>query len=296
MVSDKYAPALVATLGLQPQVITRSLDFLLEEIEPDLAEVVLIHTSAFPYNHPHWRSLAEFREHLQKRYPAIRWRWTPIQDVDGSEVRDVETVELATQVFRIIFSEVKRIKQDGRRLHGLIAGGRKSMIVYTMVSAQLLFDVEDRLWHLFSKDEGPIPHLSPEQKRWSHLLEIPVLHLAGVMPVVRMMILNSDDPTAAIDLYREHEDVERLIHLRRFYESCDEIDREIVLLAYKGLSNSQIADQVHLAEGRIAYRINRVAERFYAEVYGRRLDPFPGRPRVRLLHDLRPLLNKLVDD
>jgi CRISPR-associated protein Csx14 len=285
------APALVATLGLQPQIITRSLDaFLTGGIEPQLGEVVIVHTSAFPRQHPHWQSLDEFKQYLKGKYPDMRWRWAPIQDESGETVLDVETPDKAELTFRLLYNEVKRVKRTGRRLHGLIAGGRKSMIVYTMVSAQLLFDVEDRLWHLFSTDEGPDPH------KPSHLIEIPVMHLAGLMPMVRQLILDSDDPTAAIRLYREHEDVERIIRLREFYESCDEVDQKILLLAYRGYAHSQIADEVYLSESRIATRINQVADRFYTTVHGRSLSPYPGHIRLRLLHDMRPFLNKLISE
>ncbi|MFW6096868.1 MAG: CRISPR-associated ring nuclease [Chloroflexota bacterium] len=291
------APALVATLGLQPQIITRSLDLLLDdEIEPRLGEVIIVHTAAFPRQHPHWASLEELKQYLKDTYPQIRWRWAPIQDENGETVHDVETPDKAELTFRLIYNEVKRVKRDGRRLHGLIAGGRKSMIVYTMVSAQLLFDVDDRLWHLFSVDEGPTPHSPDSGRHRSHLVEIPVMHLAGLMPMVRQLILDSDDPTAAIRLYREHEDVERIMRLREFYESCDETDQKILLLAYRGYSNSQIADEVFLSQSRITTRINSVAERFYTTVHGRRLSPYPGHIRLRLLHDMRPFLNKLIEE
>jgi CRISPR-associated Csx14 family protein len=290
-------PALVATLGLQPQVITRSLDILLADIEPDLAEVILIHTSAWPYkNPPNWPSLAEFRAHLEKTYPRLRCCWIPIRDAEGNEARDVETPEMAAQVFRIIFREVKRVKQSGRRLHGLIAGGRKSMIVYTMVSAQLLFDIEDRLWHLFSRDEGPAPHLSPENRHYSQLIEIPVLHLAGIMPMVRSLILDNDDPIAAVGLFREHENRERMLRLRDFYESCDVVDQQILLLAYQGYSNGQIADTVYLHETTVSGRFGQIADRFFQLSIVTPPNPLPKNLRLTLLHYMRPYLNKLADE
>jgi CRISPR-associated protein Csx14 len=290
------SPALIATLGLQPQVITRSLDILLADIEPELGEVVLVHTAAWPHNYPHWRSLAEFQSHLQQTYPALTWRWVPIRDSRGNEVRDVETPELAAQVFRTIFREVRNIKQSGRRLHGLIAGGRKSMIVYTMVSAQVLFDIDDRLWHLFSRDEGPTPHLSAENKRLSRLLEVPVLHLAGFMPMVRGIILDNDDPMAAVNLFREHENRERMVRLSDFYYSCDAVDQQIMRLAYKGFSNSQIGEKVFLHEATVSGRLGQVAERFFQKGIVTPPKPLPNNLRLALLHYMRPYLSKLEDD
>lgn len=294
MTTDQFAPVLLATLGLQPQIITRSLDWLLDNGH-EIGEVTVIHTSTFR-PHPHWPSLDHFCKDVEAYYHPLQWRWVPIKNQADELLEDVETPHAAELVFRLIYNETKRVKRDGRRLHGLIAGGRKSMIVYTMVSAQLLFDVDDRLWHLFSEDEGPDPHLPESRRHHSHLLEIPILHLAGLMPMVRQLILDSDDPTAAIRLYREHEDVEKIMRLREFYEEqCDDIDRQILLLAYRGFSNSQIAEQVFLGDARVATRITQASNRFYS-MYGRRLSPQPGRIRLRLLHDLGPLLRRLTDD
>jgi hypothetical protein len=39
------------------------------------------------------------------------------------------------------------------QVHLSIAGGRKTMAVFGMTAAQLLFDEHDRLWHLFSGGE-----------------------------------------------------------------------------------------------------------------------------------------------
>jgi CRISPR-associated protein Csx14 len=289
-------PALVATLGLQPQVITRSMDILLDDIEPDLGEAIIIHTSAFPFSHRYWRDLADFQEDMAKTYPKIQWRWVPIADAAGRVVDDVETPEAAELAFQIIYREVKRIKQQWRKVHGLIAGGRKSMIVFTMVSAQLLFGIEDRLWHLFSTDEGPDPHLPESRKHHSRLIEIPVMHLAGFMPVIHRMMLDSNDPLSAISVYREHEDNARLLRLREFFDSRDEIDQQILILAYRGYSNRQIADRVYIQEGGISRRVTSMADEFYEKVQPPPPSPYPGRIRLRLLHDMRALLEKLPPD
>ena len=288
------SPTLIATLGLQPQIITRALDLLLDEhMEPGLQEVVIVHTAAFPYNHPHWDSLKKFKEYVRQRYPHITWRWAPIKNEAGETVYDVETPETAEYVFRLMYSEIRTLKRAGRRLHGLIAGGRKSMIVYTLFSAQLLFDADDRLWHLFSVDEGPDPHLPPQRKHHSRLIEIPVFQLASVMPVVHQLILDSEDPTNATALFWKQEDVNQVARLRQFYDECDPEDQRIIQLASSGAGNSEIAVQLGYAESTISRRFNDVARRFYTRGPGRRLPGGTGRLTQRLLKDMSPLLSKL---
>ena len=291
---NSFVPTLIATLGLQPQVITRSLDWLLADIEPDLQEVHLIHTATFHRNHPHWRHLRDFKTYLKETYPTITCHFIPIKDEGEQTVWDVETPETAELAFKIIFNTVRQLKQASHRLHGLIAGGRKSMIVYTMISAQLLFDEDDQLWHLFSIQETQDPHVPLGIKDQSHLVEIPILHLAGLMPMVRELILSSNDPTRAISLYRKHENVERLVRLQRFLrEDCDEIDQKILYLLSDGLSNRQIGDKVGLATSAVGNRVTQTARLFYRRVYGRILRPWPTHIRAQLFKDLGPLLHQL---
>ena len=246
-------PAFIATLGLQPQVITRGLDSLLS-IEPGIERGIIIHTRSYR-SHPDWPPFETFQRYIEAHYATIDWQWIPIQEESQEPLADVDTPDSAELAFKIIFNTTKNLKREGFRLHNLIAGGRKSIIVYSMVSAQLIFDVEDKLWHIFSDDEhnrglNTRPHPPPTVQ----LVEIPILHLAGLMPMVRELILHSDDPTRALHLYREHEDVERNIHMLRFLrEECDVIDRRIMWLYVKDHSNQQIAQRVSLsAPGRIA--------------------------------------------
>ncbi len=299
------APALVATLGLAPQIITRALDEMLKpNVEPGLGPVYIIHTSAFR-KHDHWPSFAHFTVYLEQTYSRLSFHLVPIKDENGRTVYDVETPETAELAFKTVFNIVKQLKREGRRLHGLIAGGRKSMIVYTMISAQLLFDEDDQLWHLYSSQDSWEPHESlksgndlTESKDRSHLVEIPILHLAGLMPMVRELILNSDDPTQAIRLYRKHETVEQIVRLQRFYlEECDEIDRKILLLAAKGWGNRKIGDAVGLTETPVTNRITKMARKFYRSKYTtRRLHPWPRHVKIVLLRDLAPFLNQLLSD
>lgn len=289
--TSPVAPALIATLGLQPQVITRSLDRLLE-IEPLLGEVVIIHTAAFPKQHSQWPNLLAFKQELAATYPSLNWRWLPILDQHNQPLFDVETPEYAELTFKLIFNQVKELKRQRRTLHGLIAGGRKSMIVYTLISAQMLFDVDDRLWHLFSRVEDESPHVAHPAA--SRLVEIPILHLAGLMPLVRDLLLFSEDPNLARRIYAGQQEVEKLVRQRSFFEQdCDPTDQKILRLMSKGLSNRQIGEEVGLAEAAVNSRISDLAHHYYRKVDGRPLRPWPKHIRPQLIPDLAPLMEQL---
>jgi CRISPR-associated protein Csx14 len=292
-------PALIATLGLQPQVITRALDCLLEK-DPDIIQGTIIHTAAFR-SHPNWPTFETFRRYIETRYEDIDWQWVPIEDGDGRVLNDVNTPEAAELAFKVIFNATKALKRQGYRLHGLIAGGRKSIIVYSMISAQLLFDVRDKLWHLFSDDENSPnhelsrrPHI-PSAKL--HLVEIPVLHLAGLMPMVRELILYGDDPTRALRLYQEHDDMERLVQLQRFYDECEPVEQRILWLRFHNLPNADVSERVFLSTSAVHGRLNSIADRFYSDpALGSRYTQKPPKPYRAVLIALRPILSRIEQE
>ena len=279
-----------ATLGLQPQIITRALDRLLEQ-DTAVLQATLIYTAAYR-PHPQWPTLRHFQDYLTQKYDTLTWEWIPLQLTPETPIlRDVQTPAEAEIAFRVIYRQLRALKQDGWRLQTLIAGGRKSMIVYAMVSAQLLFDPEDHLWHLFSHEEDTTPHVPPTA---SKLVEIPIFHLGGLMPMVRQLLLNAEDPTLAINLYQEHENVEKVLRLRQFWQECEPLDQQLIQLAFIGYSNSQIGEQVGLSDSAVNNRLSAVADRFFrSPAYGKRLTNRPKHIRPLLLHHLRPLLLKL---
>lgn len=79
-------------------------------------------------------------------------------------------------------------------IHLCIAGGRKPMAVYGMVTAQLLFDEDDRLWHLLSEGWRPgserVMHLSPGDRTW--LVPVPVLYWSAVSPALTELALREN--------------------------------------------------------------------------------------------------------
>lgn len=287
-------PAFIATLGLQPQIITRALDKLIT-LEPDFVQGTIIHTAAYRA-HPNWPTFSTFQHYIAETYPSIAWEWLPIQEQSQEPVRDVNTVASAELAFKVIFKATKELKQQGFQLHGLIAGGRKSIIVYSMISAQMLFDINDKLWHVFSKDENVRdlslrPHPGNEVV---DLVEIPVFHLAGLMPMVRELMLFGDDPTRAIRLYKDQEDIDYIVNLQRFYDSCEQIDRDILLLRFHDYPNKEIAERVGTVESNIISRLHKVADRLYSDpLVKKRYWQKPRQPQRTVIFTLRPILINL---
>jgi CRISPR-associated protein (TIGR02584 family) len=70
--------------------------------------------------------------------------------VDCQPAEDVETPAASAAAFRELYRLVRAHKQQERQVHLCIAGGRKNLAIFGMVTAQLLFDASDCLWHLYS--------------------------------------------------------------------------------------------------------------------------------------------------
>lgn len=288
--------AFVATLGLQPQIITRALD-LLRPIEPRLKRAVIIHTSAYR-PHPQWSSLPNFVNYLARQYAGIDFNLEPIARPGESALDDVDAPDEAEIAFRVIYNVTRKLKRQGYRLHSLIAGGRKSIIIYSVLSAQLLFDAEDRLWHLFSRDEhnrelGLRPHVTGNI---AQLIEIPVLFISHMAPLTHALILHSDDPTYAMRLYKEQEDADKLVRQQRFFDECESIDQQILLLRYQEHSNAVVAARVNLSESAVSNRLKEVARRYFRDqdMKHSRYTVLPDNPQRVILLELSPILRRIL--
>jgi len=210
----------VATLGVKPQVVTLALDELLNRGMP-IDRAVVIHTDDSIDGMR--ESVGRLREEASSYYSRldrpVEFRFVPIER-DGRVVSDILTEEDAGAAFRAIYKAVLNEKREGRVVHLSIAGGRKVMSVYGMAVAQLLFDDDDRVWHLVSEDilqrEDRL-HARPGER--VVLVPVPVLRWSMVSPVMTELVLR-EDPWEALKAHRRRVGeaclkVELLIRLNR---------------------------------------------------------------------------------
>jgi CRISPR-associated protein Csx14 len=234
---------LIATLGTEPQVVTLALD-LLQAKGYLISEVIVVHTMG-EIVQPALKRLAEEFANLgigvYKPVP-VEGQEGPIEDI----VREADTGALLRTLYRVVLAE----KRAGRLVHLSIAGGRKPMAVYGMVVAQLLFDEDDRVWHLLSEGWQPgeprVMHVRPGDKVW--LVPVPVLRWGSVSPVLTELALR-EDPWEAIQAQRGMQREEERRRKREFVERwLTPAEKEVVRLACRGLDNSAIARQLGKAE------------------------------------------------
>jgi CRISPR-associated Csx14 family protein len=239
---------LFATLGSEPQVITAVLDLLLERGER-IQQVSVVHTVA-----PGTQiELAVetitrvFSGQQARSFPSFTLH--PIIDQEGHPLSDVEAPEAAQACFRLLYTLVRAAKLAGLRVHLSIAGGRKSMAVFGMAAAQLLFDENDRLWHLFSAgDFLAAKRLHPEPGDEVHLIPIPVILWSQVSPVFTELS-RFEDPYQAVERVSQLQIAEKIESARAFVlGSLTAAERRVVeFLVRGGLGDQEIAARLSLS-------------------------------------------------
>lgn len=270
--------ALVATLGTQPQVVTVALDLLLAAHVP-VERVLVIHTASSPPRpgvparsvDPIGDSVKQVKAAFPQKTQYLFRGSIPVPcaldmvqlEVEGAPIDDIHDEPQARAVFTTVFNHVQQLKQDGYVIHLSIAGGRKSMSVYGMAAAQILFDSSDRLWHLFSDagfERSGRMHLETGQE--AGLVPIPVLPISTVFPGM-VTLLTARDPLAVLDQKQTMLRLEEERDRQEFVEGqltpaerqlVEELMRAIIV-DHRSLSNSELARRLLVATRTVTNRL-----------------------------------------
>lgn len=239
---------LMATLGAEPQVVTATLE-LLKRQGDRIDRAMVFHTaSTEPPIHQAVERLAEI-----SRRPPPRASWdlqlALICDRQGQAVLDVQTPEQTEAAFRFLYRQIQAAKLDGWRIHLLIASGRKTLALFGISAAQLLFDEDDRLWHLYSAgDFLASRRLYPGPGDEAHLIPIPVTLWSQVSPALTDL-RRIDDPFQAVERVKRLRLAEKLERARSFLlGALTAAEREAVRrLVCDGLSDQEIGGQLAIS-------------------------------------------------
>ncbi|MBI4526879.1 MAG: hypothetical protein HY695_24045 [Deltaproteobacteria bacterium] len=211
----------------------------------------------------------------------------PIED-GGWPFSDVASEKETAALMRTLYCLVLKEKRAGRTVHLSIAGGRKTMAAYGMVVAQLLFDEDDRAWHLHSKDWRPGNERVMHARPGDAVSLLPILRWSSVSPVMTELAVR-EDPWEAIQAQRflRQEEDHRLKH--DFVEHyLRPAERDLVRLACRGLDNATIARRLHKSERTVANQFARIYDKFHEWEEPALCDHFRtfGIPKVRVGHVL----------
>lgn len=233
---------LIATLGSKPQLITLAVDCLCQDDKP-VNRVVIIH--GLKERVETQRAITVLEGDLSKSNPQITLEFLELQR-DGLPLADIATPEQVDSAFRVLYATVRRLKMDDQTIHLLIAGGRRTLTVFGMAVAQMLFDDRDRLWHLASHpalEESGKLHASEEE--WTRLIPIPVISWGRLSPAFDVL-RSVDDPFEAVNQLskfrlREQWDAARIFILTKITSAESSI---VSLLVREGLSQPEIAERL----------------------------------------------------
>lgn len=236
---------LISTLGSKPQLITLALDCLRDMGESPEA-VVVIHASKARF---HTKvALEKIERDLAEAGSSAQFVFVELKR-DGKALEDITSPEEVETAFQELYSEVRNAKLIDRKVHLLIAGGRRTLTVAGMAAAQMVFDDEDHLWHLASHpalEESGRMHAA--QGEWARLIPIPVITWGRLSPVFDVLRKeeNPFDAAQKLRTLRLHEqwDRARIFILTKLSPA----ERGVVeLLVRNGLTQNEIAKRLSLS-------------------------------------------------
>jgi CRISPR-associated protein Csx14 len=226
---------LIATLGAEPQVVTLTLDSLLARGER-IASVIVVHTA--PDREPVRSSLRSLHhEFVVERPYGDEILFVPHLLAGASgPLADVVTPSEIDDAFRSLYVLLRQHKQAGRSIHLSIAGGRKTMALFAMAAAQVVFGLEDHVWHLVS-DPALVISKRLHTDRPGDIILVPV-------PVAYWGRLRPDDSS------RVHDFIKHVL---------TPAEREVTeLLIREGLSNAALAERLGKSIKTVANQLSSV--------------------------------------
>lgn len=279
---------LIATVGTAPQVVTLTLDALLERGFL-IHHALVIHTN--PSHHAIADALNRLREEekfYQRGRPFFKFSFVPIRD-GSCYPQDITNEREAKVLLRVLYKTVVKEKRKGNRVHLSIAGGRKVMAAYGMVVAHLLFEENDCVWHLLSEDPLLQSHAMHANLKAITLVPVPILQWS-FLPSTLGELLIWDDPIRAMEKQKEIQRSHRLRHLKGFWDKLTPAEKDLIREFIKrGGTNKELACALHRTPKTIANQFQSIYEK-----YRDHFDLPPGtKVRSRLLTDLSPCLDLL---
>ncbi|WP_109206362.1 CRISPR-associated protein Csx14 [Moorella sp. Hama-1] len=256
---DRQNPEiLIATLGVEPQVVTITLDRLLAGGRA-VSEVAVVYTENPVVQKAMDMVAGEFRSRF---YPGIQLRPVPVT-AGQEKIRDFCNNADLQALLRTLYGEVRRARQQGFIVHLCVSGGRKVMGIMAMVVAQLLFGPEDCAWHLVTEGWQPGDrrrlHLPAGEKVW--LVPVPVLRWQEAGTLVRA-VTELDDPAEVVAWYEKLTRDERAKRKGEFIRHwLTPAERQVVELACRGLDNKAIAARLYKKEQTVANQLRSVYEK-----------------------------------
>ncbi len=233
---------LIATLGGQPQVITFALDALLDRGEPIHEVYVLSLNGNRERTRQAWQRLQQ--EFIDDYYRGRRCRLRRVPITHGGiELDDIRSEADVNTVFTAIRDLIVSLKNQGRRLHLCLSGGRR-MVAMLAISVAILFcDHHDQIWHMYTPEDtlervkdGVIMHLTPADG--FRLLRVPITPWGAYLPALRSLADPATIRQRLPGLIASDE-----LRCRQVWERLSARQREVLSAFACGLRPDQVAER-----------------------------------------------------
>ena len=243
----KYIHTLLATLGGQPQVVTFTLDLLLQRGFP-ISEVIVIHPEA---SHPRLQPAFDCvnAEFVGDRYQAggqtIHYR-SHLLHLDDEPLEDNVDEVSADGALNTIHHLIRSLKRQRRCIHLSITGGRRLMSSIATEAALLNFTHSDHIWHIYTPEavqqqvnEGTLMHISPRDG--VHLIERHFVPWGTYFSELPQAINNAQE---AIHFQERTMDSLERTRCEQVIQQLTERQREVLQAFADGLTIQEVAERL----------------------------------------------------
>ncbi len=253
-----YKHTLVATLGGQPQIVTYTLDLLLQHGTP-IYEVIVVHPASSPHLQQALARLnAEFvgdRYTFEGHTRTIHFRQQVLRRYDNDAIiNDIVDEPTANGTLDTIGELIRDLKQRRHIVHFSISGGRRLMTFLSFSAALLYFETPDELLHLYTPepikerdDYTGTMHISPGDGR--RLITVPFARAA--QPFLASMLNRT--PSATIQTEREQQQHEEQKRCKQVADTLKEGPRRVLQALAQGLHPDDVATMLELKPSTISF-------------------------------------------
>jgi CRISPR-associated protein Csx14 len=257
MSEPEYIHTLLATIGGKPQVVTFTLDLLLQQNIP-ISEVHVVHPAT-----SHDSRMERSLQLLKNEFPDNRYSngqiihfHNHVLHHNGLPLEEITDEASADDVLNTMHALILHLKERHCIVHFSISGGRRLMPLLSLTAAILSFEPEDRIWHIYTPppvlkrvQDGALMHVSPADA--IHLIPVPLARLSAD---VRSQLAATHSPETDHPSAREIIRTQEIMAEAEEWERCDHVIRQLthrqfeVLQAFaNGLHPTEVAARLSIS-------------------------------------------------
>jgi len=243
----EHPHVLVATLGGQPQIVTFTLDLLLQQGFP-ISEVIVIHPRATSPSR-----LYSSLVHLSAEFAGDTYWETKqpvhfhscVLELDGRPIDDISDDAHADGTLNTIHHLLSDLKLQGYHIHLSVSGGRRLMSLLAISVASLNFDRYDHIWHIYTPE-----HIT-EQVKGGARMHIPaesgVRLIQGQFIALGAYIYNTTQSFRTVqEEQRTQMEAQEHAYCKAVVSQATPAQLKVLQAFARGLRPQQVADELYI--------------------------------------------------